>query len=1143
MSTFKNIQDKLEQFIKKYYTNELIRGIILFFSIGLLYFLITLLVEYYLWLSTAGRALLFWTFVVVEVFLFARFIVFPLAKLFRLQKGLDYFQASKIIGNHFPEVSDKLLNVLQLKQNSEQSELLLASIEQKSNELQPVPFVNAVNFKKNTKYLKYAAIPVALYLLFTIAGGSDIFSSSYKRMVNYSTAYEPPAPFAFYVLNEDLNAIEDKPFTLQIKVAGDVLPDNASINYNGQSYYLQKNSLGSFQYTFQQPIDAIEFELYANAVKSKPYTLDVVKVPSLLSFEMALDYPSYTQKSDETVKGTGNATIPEGTKIVWKMNTKQTDNVNFHTADTVFTFQKNKPQFQFSKTVYNKLDYAVSTSNEFLKEYENLAFSINVIKDQYPEITIEAKQDTVNSRLTYFFGRVSDDYGLSKLQLVYHPENEENNKQFEQLSLNKSNFDQFLFAFPGALNLEEGKTYTYYFEVFDNDGVNGAKSTKSSSFSYRKLTIEELETEQLKEQKEAFQGLDSSLQKMQEQKEQLDELSRLQKEKKELSWNDQKKIEEFLKRQQQQEELMKKFSEQMKENLENFEKDKEQQDPKKEELQQRLEENEKKLNENEKLLEELQKLQEKIANEELFEKLEKLGKENKKQQRNLEQLLELTKRYYVEKKAEKLAEELEKLAERQEALSEKSEEENTQEKQDELNEKFEEYMEEMEELQKENEALKSPMNIPDQNAQEQEVQQEQQNASENLQKQQQGEAQQNQKNAAKKMKEMSQAIQVEMQSGSSEQSGEDAAMLRQIVDNLVTYSISQEDLMLDFNTMRPGNPSYGSKLVRQQELKQNFQHVDDSLFALAMRNAMVGTVINDLIEEVHYNTDKSLEFLADSNTRMGVSSQQYSLTGANELAVLLESALDNMMMQMQGEGQGQGKGQGKGQGQGEGFQLPDIIKQQESLNGKMEEGMKGEKGEGEEGEEGEGKGGEGEGEGEDGQGKGSEGQGDDGEGEGEGSGNGNRNNGKGENDREGKPENEFLHGQLYEIFQQQQMLRFQLEDRIRQEGLPADARELTRKMEEVEQELLERGFNQETLKKMNEIKHQLLKLEKAAFQQGEEEKRQGITNKQEFQNTLNKQLENAKNYFNNVEILNRQQLPLRQVYKQKVQEYFNTNND
>ncbi|MFT4699222.1 MAG: hypothetical protein ACI9SJ_002388, partial [Flavobacteriaceae bacterium] len=42
MSSFNIIQQKLEQFIKKYYTNELIKGIILFLAIGLLYFLITL---------------------------------------------------------------------------------------------------------------------------------------------------------------------------------------------------------------------------------------------------------------------------------------------------------------------------------------------------------------------------------------------------------------------------------------------------------------------------------------------------------------------------------------------------------------------------------------------------------------------------------------------------------------------------------------------------------------------------------------------------------------------------------------------------------------------------------------------------------------------------------------------------------------------------------------------------------------------------------------------------------------------------------------------------------------------------------------------------------------------------------------------
>src|SRR5690606_33442663 len=143
MSTFNIIQQKLEEFIKKYYTNELIKGTILFFAIGLLYLLITLLVEYFLWLNPMGRRILFWAFIFVELALFVRFIAYPLARLFRLQKGIDYEDASNIIGNHFPQVSDKLLNVIQLNQNRHESELLAASIDHKATELQPVPFKSA----------------------------------------------------------------------------------------------------------------------------------------------------------------------------------------------------------------------------------------------------------------------------------------------------------------------------------------------------------------------------------------------------------------------------------------------------------------------------------------------------------------------------------------------------------------------------------------------------------------------------------------------------------------------------------------------------------------------------------------------------------------------------------------------------------------------------------------------------------------------------------------------------------------------------------------------------------------------------------------------------------------------------------------
>lgn len=1124
LNHFAQIQEKLESFIRKFYKNELIKGAILFFAIGLLYLILILLIEHFLWLSQLGRTILFWTFFTVELSLFARFIIFPLTKLFKFREGISYTQASKIIGNHFPEVSDKLLNVLQLKESKTQSELLLASIDQKSKELQPIPFVNAINLKSNLKYLKYAAIPVTIIALFILTGNINIISGSYERVVNYKMAYEPPAPFSFFVVNENLETLENKPFVLNIKVAGSIIPESVSIFFNDETYFLQQKAKGEFYYTFSRPAENINFRLQANEVSSKTYTLNVIKVPTVLSFEMGLDYPRYTQKKSETQKSSGNATVPEGTLIQWKLNTRETKSVQLQTADTVFSFIEETPNFVFSKPVISKLDYTISTSNELLDNYENLNFTINVIKDQHPEINVDVRQDTINSQITYFLGRVSDDYGLTKLHIVYYPSDDETDKKLMPLPLNKGTFDQFLFAFPGELDLQSGKTYSYYFEVFDNDGINGAKSSKSTVFSFVKLTDEELERQQLQEQKEAIQGLNSSLQNMEKQKKSLEEISRMQKEKSELNWNDKQKVDEFLKRQKLQEEMMKKFSEKAKENLENFQKENNE-DPKKEELLNRFEENEKRSEENEKLLEELQNLKDKIEEEELFDKLEELNQQNKKQQRNLEQLLELTKRYYVEKKAQKLAEELEKLADKQEKLSKSPSEENTQEKQEELNKEFEKYLEEIEQLRKENEELKSPLGLPENSAKEQEVQQDQQKATEQLQQQNKQDAKEKQKSAADKMREMSKQMQMQMSASSSQGAQEDMEMLRQVLDNLVVYSHSQEELMQDFRSARYGNSLYGKKLVTQSELKQNFQHVDDSLFALALRNPMIGPVINDLIEEVHYNIDKSLEELAENRIRNGVASQQYAVTGANDLANLLSNALNNMQMQMAGAA-------GQGQGQGKGFQLPDIIQEQESLIEKMEKGTN----PGEQGQEGEQKGeGEGDGEGDaEGNGQsGSQGDGNKGK-DGEGK------NGDGKN---GNLENEEMKGLLYEIYKQQQQLRMKLEDKIKKEGLPTDTRNLMRQMEQVEQELLERGFNRATLRKMNEIKHQLLKLEQAAFQQGEEERREGRTNKIEYNNTINKQLENARNYFNNKEILNRQQLPLSQIYKQKVQEYFNTTND
>ena len=80
-------------------------------------------------------------------------------------------------------------------------------------------------------------------------------------------------------------------------------------------------------------------------------------------------------------------------------------------------------------------------------------------------------------------------------------------------------------------------------------------------------------------------------------------------------------------------------------------------------------------------------------------------------------------------------------------------------------------------------------------------------------------------------------------------------------------------------------------------------------------------------------------------------------------------------------------------------------------------------------------------------------------------------------------------------YQQQNALRQQLQDAIKEGGEGVEeAKKVLKTMEQLENEILEKGFNQGTLQRMQQLEYQLLKLDKAAFEQGKDNKRKSNTN-------------------------------------------------
>ena len=1086
------IEAKLRGFYRKFYINQLVKGSILFLVLGFIFVFCVLYLEYFLWLTPSSRVVLFWSFVAIELFLLFRFILLSLFKLTGIQSGISYEESSKIIGNHFPEVQDKLLNILQLKEHNDQTDLLVAGIDQKSKELRPIPFSNAVNFRKNRKYLVYILIPLLIWVISFFSGTHKGLSDSFSRVVNFNTEYLPPAPFSFQLVNTHLNVIQGKSITVNFNTVGSVVPLEAKIYFSNQDYFLDTNGQGNFSFTFSNLQESFTFYVSSQTIQSGEYKVHVIKVPVIRNIEMGFLYPKYIRKKNNTTQNITNIAVPEGTHLIWKIETTETEELTFITGSKKDTFTKVSDQeFRYKKQIKKPLHYQIVSSNNNLSEYEKLGFSIDVIKDQFPQITVAPVSDSISENQRFFAGQISDDYGLECLQMVFYKQSDPENKFIHDISIDKNTLQTFFYELPDNSMTDKGIAYELYFEVFDNDGVNGSKKTRSKTFFFRKKTTIEEEEELLEEQKDHIKIIEQSIRKRKEDQKELDAIEKKLKNQKGLNWNDKKTIDNYIKRQGNYREMMERLTDRMEKNLEEKPENNELLQDKKDALKKRIEEL-RKLEKQQKLLDELEQLAKKLNKEELINKVKELTQQNKQQEKSLERIVELTKRFYVEQKIMQIANKLDKLSIKQDTIQNKGPNANQQQKG--ISNDFKELERELEELSKENEKLKNPMAIPETGEEQEEIDKEINKASDNLAGKRNKAAKRSQKKAAKKMKEMSRKMQQSLLDMQSQMIDENIEDLRKILENVIVFSFEQENLMNTFGNISSDHPEFGKNLRKQNEIKTYFEHIDDSLYALSMRMPRISTKIQDDLSAAHYNLAQSLENFTERKFTKGLSNQRYVMTAANNLADFLSNLLNSMQNSISFPGKGKS---------GTSFSLPDLIQKQQGLSKKMEKGTK--KGEKKGGEKPDKKGEKG------------------------------KQKGRGNGD-------EQIHEELYQIYKEQSQLREQLQNALKEGGNKSEAaKALLKTMEALENEILEKGFNAATLRKMKKLEYQLLKLEKALAEQGFEKKRTSGANKNDATKKRIRELILKKEFYNQTEILNRQSLPLRQKYKEKVHTYFKKN--
>ncbi|WP_346859198.1 hypothetical protein [uncultured Draconibacterium sp.] len=230
---FNILVNKLNSFKLKYYSYQLIKGLVLSAVVLIALYTAFSLVEYFVYLSSEIRKIIFYGFIVFGILLLLQFVGIPFLRLLHIIKPIDLKSSTVLIQKHFGEIKDKLLNIIELadvNDSSYSSDILLASIDQKIDELKVFDFNEAVQFKNIRIIGMYLIISLLVAVgIFTV--NKNVYTDSTNRLIHYNQEFVKPAPFTFTLENSELKAKKGDAFVINVNTQGDEAATNCICKY------------------------------------------------------------------------------------------------------------------------------------------------------------------------------------------------------------------------------------------------------------------------------------------------------------------------------------------------------------------------------------------------------------------------------------------------------------------------------------------------------------------------------------------------------------------------------------------------------------------------------------------------------------------------------------------------------------------------------------------------------------------------------------------------------------------------------------------------------------------------------------------------------------------------------------------------
>lgn len=1102
MSEIKWLENELKRFARKYYLNIFLQRLALFVLFAFALVFLVSYVEYAFWMGSGARRAIFFSGTGLLLLFFIRFLSGPLIEFVGFRKSLSDRDFALIVGKHFSDIDDKILNTLELNSDEKlvySRDLILASIQQKISQIRLKDFKFALNRKKTLRRMPYLFVPLILFAIMSFSL-PDLLIDPLKRISNFSEEYSKPTPFEFIILNSSMSVAQNSDFELQVRLKGNEIPEELFVEYNSVQKRMSLNENNVFVYRFNNIKDNVEFRLSADSYYSDSYSIDVYKKPVIVQYNLKCTYPVYTGKQQEIFSNVSQVVVPRGTNISISVLTRDADNLHVFSESVEWKAKRNDRYWNIARSFLTSTSITMFTSNARIAASDSLDFNIEVLPDEYPKIYVDENVDSMAFMYRYFNGSISDDYGLTKLEFVYRL----NREKFVKDTLISIAIDpmyneqEFYNAFDfSVLGLRSGDRLEYFFRIYDNDAVSGAKSSKSRVFVFNMPNEDEIDkyidqkADQMENELSQLYNDAASVQK------EMEKLLNDLKYKNKFSWEEKERIANVLEKEKDIEERLNKVNQENKSQLqleEQFGKNNKDLYEKQRQINELMEDvMSDELREMLNQLEELMKLEDKN----LKQNLEQMQKDNEDMLQNMDRTIELYKHLKAEKDLEELIQDLDKLGQKEIDESQSDSEELRSEKQEELNDQFDKLQEAVDSLNSLNKDLEDPFNLDGLEEKMQKIDSTMQEASDQLEKGKMKKGSSSQKSAGEQMQELSEQLSAMKMQMEKENLGEDILVVREILENLIQTSFDQEALMKSLLNTRIADPKYLELIRKQKLINDNFIVIRDSLVAIGKRQPMVKNVINEELNKIMYHGERGMDFIQKRQTVGAGTEQQFSLMSMNNLALLLADALKEMQnamnQQMKSNGSSQCKNSGNNPGDksgkkpGEKPSAKSMRELQEQLNQQMEALQK--------------------------------------------------------QMQESGGSTPGMSEQLAKMAAQQEMIRKALQEyqqqlNSEQAGSGSPLNKPIEDMEKTEEDLVNKNLNLETLQRQKEILTRLLESEKAEMERDLDEKRE--SNEANFINNGNPVQffkYNSLKRRNGTELLKTVPPNLNPFYKQKVSEY------